>query len=183
LVNVTMPRKRKWLPWAPTLVALISILIVACGTAATPTSAPPEPTNTTAAGPADTQAPVETPDAAPTPRPTGTVASRDDIAIVINEEPNIPDPWISTTLYPNQVVQNVAQPFAFFGPEFTDVATAGFTGFEQMDPTSGGFLSERESPSTMENPGMPKPPSTLLTPWEVTLLSSPTLRLGTLTLR
>lgn len=133
-MNTTPYRKRRWLPWAPTLVALISILIVACGTAAVPTSAPSEPTNTTAPGPADTQAPVETPDAAPTPRLTGTVPSRDDITIVINEEPNIPDPWVSTTLYPNQVVQNVAQPFAFFDPEFTDTATAGFTGFEQMGP-------------------------------------------------
>jgi peptide/nickel transport system substrate-binding protein len=99
-----------------------------------PNHRPPEPTDTAAPGHADTQAPVETPEAAPTLRPTGTVASRDDITIVINEEPNLPDPWVSTTLYPNQVVQNIAQPFAFFGPEFTDIATAGFTGFEQMGP-------------------------------------------------
>jgi peptide/nickel transport system substrate-binding protein len=121
-------------PWAPTLVAFIYILLVACGTTASPTTAPPEPTDTAAPGHADTQAPVETPEAAPTPRPTGTVASRDDITTVINEEPKLPDPWISTTLYPNQVVQNIAQPFAFFGSEFTDIATAGFIGFEQMGP-------------------------------------------------
>ena len=71
----------------------------------------------------------------PTARPTeAAVASRDDIVIVINEEPSIPDPWLSTTLYPNQIVQNIAQPFAFFGPDFTDVVTAGFTGFEQVSP-------------------------------------------------
>ncbi len=72
----------------------------------------------------------------PTPRPTEAMvmAARDDVIIVLNEEPSIPDPWISTTLYPNQVIHNVAQPISFFGPEFTDTATAGFTGFEQVEP-------------------------------------------------
>ena len=72
----------------------------------------------------------------PTPRPTEAmvVAARDDVVIVINEEPSIPDPWISTTLYPNQIIHNIAQPISFFGPDFTDTATAGFTGFEQTEP-------------------------------------------------
>ena len=72
----------------------------------------------------------------PTPRPTEAMveAARDDVVIVINEEPSIPDPWISTTLYPNQIIHNIAQPISFFGPDFTDTATAGFTGFEQVEP-------------------------------------------------
>ena len=84
--------------------------------------------------PAPTNTPVPT--VQPTPRPTEAmvVAARDDVVIVINEEPSIPDPWISTTLYPNQIVHNIAQPISFFGPDFTDTATAGFTGFEQIEP-------------------------------------------------
>ena len=72
----------------------------------------------------------------PTPRPVEAVveSARDDVVIVINEEPSIPDPWISTTLYPNQIIHNIAQPISFFGPDFTDTATAGFTGFEQVEP-------------------------------------------------
>ena len=72
----------------------------------------------------------------PTPRPVEVMAesARDDVIIVINEEPSIPDPWISTTLYPNQIIHNIAQPISFFGPDFTDTATAGFTGFEQVEP-------------------------------------------------
>jgi len=86
----------------------------------------------------DTPAPTNTPvpTVQPTPRPTEAMveAARDDVIIVINEEPSIPDPWLSTTLYPNQIVHNVAQPISFFGPDFTDTATAGFTGFEQIEP-------------------------------------------------
>lgn len=86
------------------------------------------------AAPAPTNTPVPT--VQPTPRPTEAmvVAARDDVVIVINEEPSIPDPWISTTLYPNQIIHNIAQPISFFGPDFTDTATAGFTGFEQVEP-------------------------------------------------
>ena len=89
---------------------------------------------------APTVAPTHTPvpTVQPTPRPTAAevVASRDDVVIVINEEPSIPDPWLSTTLYPNQVIHNVVQPISFFGPDFTDTATAGFTGFEQVEPNT-----------------------------------------------
>ena len=72
----------------------------------------------------------------PTPRPVEVMveSARDDVVIVINEEPSIPDPWISTTLYPNQIIHNIAQPISFFGPDFTDTATAGFTGFDQVEP-------------------------------------------------
>lgn len=124
--------------WAPGLVLLMSAFIVACGSAASPT-APAAPVATLAApvatlarGVIPTQTPI--PVVQPTARPIeAAVASRDDIVIVLNEEPSIPDPWLSTTLYPNQIIHNIAQPFAFFGPDFTDVATAGFTGFEQVD--------------------------------------------------
>ena len=89
-----------------------------------------------APAPEPTHTPIPT--VQPTPRPTAAavVASRDDVTIVINEEPSIPDPWLSTTLYPNQIVHNVVQPISFFGPDFTDTATAGFTGFDQVEPNT-----------------------------------------------
>ena len=88
------------------------------------------------AAPVPTNTPVPT--VQPTPRPVEVMveAARDDVVIVINEEPSIPDPWISTTLYPNQIIHNIAQPISFFGPDFTDTATAGFTGFEQIVPNT-----------------------------------------------
>jgi peptide/nickel transport system substrate-binding protein len=145
LINIIPPKKLWRIPGTTTLAALISILIIACGITSTPTPSLPEPTNTTVPEPGETTAPAgpttptPIPTVQPTPRPTETAASRDNITIVIDEEPDLPDPWISTTLYPNQVVQNVAQPFAFFGPDFTDTATAGFTGFEQMGPNRWRF--------------------------------------------
>ncbi len=87
---------------------------------------------------AETPTHTPVPTVQPTPRPTAAevMSSRDDVVIVINEEPSIPDPWLSTTLYPNQVIHNVVQPISFFGPDFTDTATGGFTGFEQVEPNT-----------------------------------------------
>ncbi len=124
--------------WALGVVGLASLFIVACGGAAPPTAAPTATAvpvvETTDVEPTHTPVPT----VQPTPRPTAAavVASRDDVVIVINEEPSLPDPWLSTTLYPNQIVHNVAQPISFFGPDFTDVTTAGFTGFEQVEPNT-----------------------------------------------
>lgn len=166
--------RRRWGRLALGVVALASMVIIACGGTAAPTAAPAQPaapaaaTTAPAAEPvapaqpaapavatvapasgsapptggsaAPAAAPTHTPvpTVQPTPRPTAAevVASRDDIVVVINEEPSIPDPWLSTTLYPNQVVHNVVQPISFFGPDFTDTATAGFTGFDQVEPNT-----------------------------------------------
>ena len=159
------------------LTAFASVLIIACGGAEQPTSAPAAAPAEAPAAAAEPAAPTESMDSGamqdsgsmtdassgsmtdsgsgsgssepamqptntpvptvqPTPRPTEAMveAARDDVVIVINEEPSIPDPWISTTLYPNQIIHNIAQPISFFGPDFTDTATAGFTGFEQVEP-------------------------------------------------
>lgn len=162
--------RRRWGRLALGVVALASILIMACGGAAAPTAAPAataEPAMAATAEPAmaataepvmpaataEPGAPVDSgsgaapapepthtpiPTVQPTPRPTAAavVASRDDVTIVINEEPSLPDPWLSTTLYPNQIVHNVVQPISFFGPDFTDTATAGFTAFDQVEPNT-----------------------------------------------
>lgn len=167
--------RRRWGRLALGVVALASILMVACGSTAAPTpvpatesmaapvattapameatAMPAAPAVPTVAPAAPAPAPVDTgssaaptpepthtpiPTVQPTPRPTAAavVASRDDVTIVINEEPSLPDPWLSTTLYPNQIVHNVVQPISFFGPDFTDTATAGFTGFDQVEPNT-----------------------------------------------
>lgn len=100
----------------------------------TPEATSPPEAMTSAETPTHTPVPT----VRPTPRPTDAevMSSRDDVVIVINEEPSIPDPWLSTTLYPNQVIHNVVQPISFFGPDFTDTATGGFTGFEQVEPNT-----------------------------------------------
>ena len=73
----------------------------------------------------------------PTVQPTiarkEEVVVRDDLIIVINEEPSIPDTWLATTLYPNQITQNIAQQFSFLGPDFEDIPTGGFEGWEIID--------------------------------------------------
>ena len=168
----------QWRPgrWSLAIIALTTVLIVACGGSSEPVAAPaaaPAAAPTEAAAMAEPATPSESMDSGsmtdsssgtgsgmdsstpsesmepaavptntpvptvqPTPRPTEAMveAARDDVVIVINEEPSIPDPWISTTLYPNQIIHNIAQPISFFGPDFTDTATAGFTGFEQTEP-------------------------------------------------
>lgn len=41
--------------------------------------------------------------------------------------------WLATTLYPNQITQNIAEPFSFLGPDFEDIPTGGFEGWEIID--------------------------------------------------
>lgn len=176
----------QWRPgrWSLAIIALTTVLIVACGGSSEPVAAPtaaPAAVPTEAAAMAEPAAPSESMDSGsmtdsttamdsgtpsesmepaavptntpvptvqPTPRPVEVMveAARDDVVIVINEEPSIPDPWLSTTLYPNQIIHNIAQPISFFGPDFTDTATAGFTGFEQYEPNKWR-LSLREGVS------------------------------------
>jgi peptide/nickel transport system substrate-binding protein len=141
-VKNTIPKAYRRGKWPPVLIALLSIVVIACGTAAPPTQPPP----TAAPAPADTQAPAETmapaenptatpiPVVQPTPRPADVEASRDDVVIVLTQEPDDPNIFTATTLFPNNIGHNVAQPFSFFGPDFVDTATGGFQSFEIMEP-------------------------------------------------
>ncbi len=126
-----MPEATATMPPEPEMMAETTDMPAEPEAMAEATDMPQEPEPT---APPAVHTPVPT--VQPTARPADMMveAARDDIVIVINEEPSIPDPWLSTTLYPNQVVHNVAQPISFFGPDFTDTATAGFTGFEQYEP-------------------------------------------------
>ncbi len=125
--------------WITGLIALVSILLVACGEAAAPI---PAPTATLASveAPAPTTAltaPTFTPipTVQPTIRPTvEAMASRDDLIIVIPQERAIPDIFLSTTSYPNFIGHNIVQPFSFYAPDFVDTPTGGFEGFEQLAP-------------------------------------------------
>ena len=179
-MNPRIYGRRRLGRWLVVVTAIASLLIVACGGAESPTTAPAaSSTDTAAPAAAEPAAPAASTDSGsmtdsgsesmadsssqtmtdsgsaagssepamsptntpvptvqPTPRPVEAMveSARDDVVIVINEEPSIPDPWLSTTLYPNQIIHNIAQPISFFGPDFTDTATAGFTGFEQIEP-------------------------------------------------
>ena len=134
------------------LLMALAAFVVACGgsTEESTTSAAPaaaEPAAPAAAEPAAAAAPSEptaVPAVAPTVAPQKAVVAKDSIVVVINTEPTEPDPWLSTTLYPNQLAQNIAQPFAFLAPDFVDTKTAGFSGWEMKDGGASWILNLNE---------------------------------------
>ncbi|HCG90290.1 MAG TPA: hypothetical protein DEZ08_00405 [Dehalococcoidia bacterium] len=134
------------------LVSMLSMLtaafIVACSGGETPAAAPAEkpaeqPAAPAAAAPVSAE-PTALPVVQPTVAPAAEVVAKDSIVVVINTEPTEPDPWLSTTLYPNQLVQNIAQPMSFLGPDFVDTKTAGFSGWEMKDDGASWILNLNE---------------------------------------
>ena len=134
------------------LVSMLSMLtaafIVACSGGETPAAAPAEkpaeqPAAPAAAAPVSAE-PTALPVVQPTVAPAAEVVAKDSIVVVINTEPTEPDPWLSTTLYPNQLVQNIAQPMSFLGPDFVDTKTAGFSGWEMKDDGASWILTLNE---------------------------------------
>ena len=139
----TIPKGYRRARWTPVLIALLSIVVIACGTAAPPDQSAPTATTApqpTAPSAGDTSTPAAPPTftpiptVQPTPRPTEVVASRDDVRIVLTQEPDNPNIFTATTLTPNNIGHNIAQPFSFFGPDFVDTPTGGFQSFEQLAP-------------------------------------------------
>jgi len=122
---------------------LLSAFIVACGggdeapasapAAAAPAAAAPAAAEPAKEAPKAAAAPTAVPAVKPTVAPVAATVAKDSIVVVINQEPTEPDPWMSTTLYPNQVIHNISQPFSFLGPDFVDTPTAGFSGWEMKD--------------------------------------------------
>ncbi len=79
------------------LIALILLMVVACGTAATPTTAPPtipSKPETGSTGPAPTAGPTATPTVAPTVTPLSTqvTSAKDSMTLVIDSEPAVINP-------------------------------------------------------------------------------------------
>ena len=100
---------------------LLSAFIVACGggdeapasapAAAAPAAAAPAAAEPAKEAPKAAAAPTAVPAVKPTVAPVAATVAKDSIVVVINQEPTEPDPWMSTTLYPNQVIHNISQPF------------------------------------------------------------------------
>ena len=136
---------RRWLnPRSMFLIPVVLTLLVgvACAGAADPTVQPTTaPTAATASG--ETAAPTTAlaaptftpiPAVQPTVRPAAAVGSRDDVIIVLAEEPTIPNIFLATTAVGNFIGHNITLPFSFYGPDFVDTPTGGFEGFEQLAP-------------------------------------------------
>ncbi len=80
----------------------------------------------------------------PTVAPAKAEPAKDSVVVVINTEPSDPDPWKATTLFPNQLAQNITQPISFLGPDFVDQRTVGFTGWEMKDGGATWILNLAE---------------------------------------
>jgi len=77
--------------WIPIIVALVAVLAIACGAAATATPGPTSPLAATPV-PGANSTPAATPSRV-TPAPTGTVSAKDSIILAMNEEPLTLDPF------------------------------------------------------------------------------------------
>lgn len=131
---------RGWL-WAA--MALLGVLAVACGTAATPTSAPApttalEPTATAPSGP------TATPTVEPTvtPRPTGIVSARDSIILVVGEEPVQLHSFLTIGSSLNGAItrDNLVDPLTWAsGDDQRMVPTSATTGWTQVDSSTWDF--------------------------------------------
>ena len=117
------------------LLMALTAFVVACGGDAAPAESAPA-ASTEASAPAAEPAkevaasaePTAVPAVQPTVAPAAAEPARDSVVVVINSEPSDPDPWKATTLFPNQLAQNITQPISFLGPDFVDHKTVGFTG-------------------------------------------------------
>jgi len=140
------------------LMALILVIgvVVGCG-GSDETSSADTPAAAQAAAPAaKAEAPTEvpkskdltdirsTPVVKPTVAPAKATVAKDSMLIVINQEPTEPDPWFSTTDYPNKIIHNISQPMSFLAPDFVDTKTAGIAGWEMRENGKTWILSLNE---------------------------------------
>jgi peptide/nickel transport system substrate-binding protein len=138
--------------WAPGLLALLTILIVACGTSASPTPAATQPTPTAVAQPtplaiSSTPTPVSSQNTTkpkPTAAPDKVVSARDSLTFVTSEEP--------TTLgaasencggnIQNTICDDMASdPLTWIDDQngFQVVGLTGIEGWEQLEPDRWRF--------------------------------------------
>jgi ABC-type transport system substrate-binding protein len=143
------PSSRLRKHWLPALVALISLLIVACGTAATPTSAPPDaaiepsaPTETPTTAPQPAES-TPTPTPAPTPTAGAVASTRDTVVLVTNGEPDQLGAWSSgcSGNVPSLVCEDLASdPLTWIDSiSFEVVPLSGVESWEQIDPNRWRF--------------------------------------------
>ena len=130
--------------WLAGMVALVALLIVACGGAAAtpaPTAAPAEPA---AVQPTATPIPDATPTAAPTatPLPSGVASASDSITLVVPEEPVAINSFLSIGASLNASVTraNLQDPLTWqSGDDLRIVPTSATTGWEQIDADTWRF--------------------------------------------
>ena len=120
--------------WPLALLGLVVLLAVSCGGAAAPTEAPQVVLQAT-----NTPPPVSTPTAAPTatPIPTGAVSAKDEIVLVVPEEPIQLSSFLSIGASLNAAVTraNLQDPLTWqSGDDLRIVPTSAAVGWEQVDP-------------------------------------------------
>ncbi len=125
--------------WPLALLGLVALLAVSCGGAAAPTEAPQVVLQAT-----NTPAPVTTPTAAPTatPIPTGAISAKDEIVLVVPEEPIQLGAYLSIGASLNAAVAraNLQDPLTWqSGDDLRIVPTSATVGWEQIDPDTWRF--------------------------------------------
>ena len=134
------------------LLMALAAFVVACGgssepaapAASEPAASAPAASAPAASEPAAPSEPTAVPAVQPTVAPAKAEPAKDSVVVVINTEPSDPDPWKATTLFPNQLAQNITQPISFLGPDFVDQRTVGFTGWEMHDGGAKWILNLAE---------------------------------------
>jgi peptide/nickel transport system substrate-binding protein len=133
------PTENRGLSWILGLAVLVTLFIVACGTAATPT--PQAPVATSAPEPAATIAPGEpTATAAPqpTPAPPQSTSSRNEAVVVTEAEPASIGGWsdgCSAEIHSMACAELTVDPIGWIDSKTSEVVLlSGFTAYEQLAP-------------------------------------------------
>ncbi len=137
-----MQPARLWKTVLSGVITTTALAAVACGAAATPTSAPKATTGAPAAISTPTPGLVTTPGPTVTPRPTGIVSARNSITLVMPEEPSQINPFMSigasTTAYVTR--DNVAEPLTWqSGDDQRIVPTSATESWTQTAPNTWRF--------------------------------------------
>jgi peptide/nickel transport system substrate-binding protein len=124
------------------MVATVAVAALACGSAASPTTAPAAPT--AAAGPTEMAGPTALPTVAPTatPLPAGVTSAQDNITLVLPEEPvQLNSFRTSGASLTNPLVRdNLVDMLAWqSGDDQRIVPTGATTGWEQIDADTWRF--------------------------------------------
>jgi len=128
--------------WVWGLVALVAVVAVACGSAASPTTS--APANTTPVDPTVAAGPTAVPTISPTvtPLPSGIVSARDTVTLVVGEEPVQLNSFrsVGAALNTPIVKDNLVETLTWqSGDDQRVVPTGATTAWEQVDPDTWRF--------------------------------------------
>lgn len=129
-----------WGKWVAGLVALISVLIIACGAAAPATSPPNTPLGTPIAG-APTPTPAAT--ARPAGSPPAVTTAKDRVTIVTSDEPVSLDAWTTkctSNLVGSMCNDTANEPFTWIDSKTLEVVPLSTVeSWKQLDPSRWQF--------------------------------------------